>query len=426
MMSNTDTQIFTNARALLESLASAMNLINADVEDHHQQVAYLCFFIAKAMGLSQDRVELCIYAALLHDLGSIIMERPQSVAEVERDAERIALIGADMLGDLPGFEDIATIILHCQDPWETVSRCCESCCDRELGLAKISGIIYLADKVSAMLNPAQPVLNQVKRIRQMVKNCRGTLFCPVAVEAFLEVSEKEFVWLDIMANPGFLLFFTGNIRGFSMKETLGLTRLMSRIIDFRSSFTAMHSAGVAASARELARLAGMSPEDCQMMEIAGNLHDVGKLKVPRAILEKPGKLTEEEFNIVKEHPYYTRLILMNVAGFDKIANWAGFHHEKLNGKGYPFHYTAGQLDTGARIMAIADIFSAVTEHRPYRAGMSREETLKVMEENVKVGATCGDLTALLAEHYEEIDRVRDEASREAGKRYFDSIQQETA
>ncbi|MBP3873200.1 MAG: HD domain-containing protein, partial [Lachnospiraceae bacterium] len=78
------------------------------------------------------------------------------------------------------------------------------------------------------------------------------------------------------------------------------------IIDYRSPFTAMHSAGVAASARELARLYGMSEEDCKKMEIAGRLHDVGRLRVPNSILEKPGKLTDDEFDIVKEHPYYTR------------------------------------------------------------------------------------------------------------------------
>ena len=188
----------------------------------------------------------------------------------------------------------------------------------------------------------------------------------------------------------------------------------------------MHSAGVAASAKALARLAGMSEEECMMMEIAGNLHDVGKLRVPNAILEKPGKLTEEEFNVVKEHPYYTRWILMNVDGFDKIADWAACHHEKLNGNGYPFHWNAEWLDPGARIMAVADIFSAITEVRPYRAGMDREQALKVMRENVQAGAICGKVVQMLETHYDEIDTARDLASREAGKRYFESLKKGTA
>lgn len=196
----------------------------------------------------------------------------------------------------------------------------------------------------------------------------------------------------------------------------------ARIIDFRSPFTAMHSAGVAASARELARLAGMTDEECRMMEIAGFLHDVGKLHVPNEILEKPGKLTKEEFNIVKEHPYYTRLILMGVDGFEKIADWAGYHHEKLNGNGYPFHLGAEHLDLGSRIMAVADIFSAITEVRPYREGMKRDQALRVMRVNVENGSLCETVVKLLEDHYDEVDAAREKESREVGQRYYRSLE----
>ena len=165
----------------------------------------------------------------------------------------------------------------------------------------------------------------------------------------------------------------------------------------------------------------MSKDECLMMEIAGNLHDIGKLRVPNSILEKPGKLTDEEFNIIKEHPYYTRLILMNIDGFDKIADWAGYHHEKLNGRGYPFHFNGDFLDQGARIMAVADIFSAITEERPYRKGMTREQATKVMKENVEYGAICGEMVQLLFDHYNEVDAIRDYMSREEGQRYFQSF-----
>ena len=168
----------------------------------------------------------------------------------------------------------------------------------------------------------------------------------------------------------------------------------------------------------LAKLAGMSDEDCMKMEIAGNLHDVGKLSVPNEILEKPGRLTDEEFNKIKEHPYYTRLILMDVEGFDEIANWAGFHHEKLNGRGYPFHLDDNYLSLGCRIMSVADIFSAITEERPYRKPMSREQAMKVMWENAGRGEICGKIVKLLDENYDTVNEARMEKSREAGARYF--------
>ena len=165
----------------------------------------------------------------------------------------------------------------------------------------------------------------------------------------------------------------------------------------------------------------MSEDEALMMEAAGNLHDVGKLRVPGSILEKPGRLTEEEFNIMKEHPYYTRMILDGVEGFGKIADWASHHYEKLNGTGYPFHLTAEALDTGARIMAVADIFSAITEVRPYRAGMDRTQAMGVLKDGVTRGELCGRIVDLLENHYDEVDAAREAESRAVGQRYYQSL-----
>jgi HD-GYP domain-containing protein (c-di-GMP phosphodiesterase class II) len=148
---------------------------------------------------------------------------------------------------------------------------------------------------------------------------------------------------------------------------------------------------------------------------------VGKLVVPRAILEKNGKLDDEEFSIIREHPYFTRLILMDMDGFEDIANWAGFHHEKLNGKGYPFHFGREYLDLGSRIMAVADIFSAITEDRPYRKGMPREKVMEILRENAQREAIDAELVELLIAHYDEVDAARAALSHAAGRRYYDSM-----
>lgn len=412
---------FTNIRSMLGALATAMNLINPEIEHHHEQTAYMAYSIAREMGLADDLVYLTVYAALLHDIGSVVVEEPASVAEIEQDARKYAHIGANMLRDLPRFDVIAGIIEYCQCNWTEIQACvCHETAECQQ-YAQLASVVHTADVVSSCLNPDKPVLNQVDFICKVVEHGRGTQFCPEAVDAVLRLKDLEFIWMDVVHNPSFLMIFTGEIRQISLQETVELTRFASRLIDYRSPFTAMHSAGVAASAKALAQLAGMSEEDCLKMEIAGNLHDIGKLSVPRAILEKPEKLTDEEFNVIKEHPYYTRLLLLRVDGFSEIADWAGFHHEKLNGQGYPFHYNESQLDLGSRIMAVADIFSAITEERPYRKGMSKEQALDVLHGNVERGAICGEIVDLLAEHYEEVDAARDAMSHAAGKRYFESM-----
>ena len=432
MTEKTTTEKFTTVRSLLNALARTMNLINPEMENHHQETAYLAYQIGAEMGLHTEDLHMIVVASLLHDLGTIVMPQKESLTEIESHRREIARIGAEMIRDLRTFQGVADIIELCQNGYQDNVRFAEKkeslmTLDTIHGRTQVSidqyldvaECIHLADIISAVWNAySGEILNQVPGIRDGVEKVRGTEFSDKVVNAFLRLSNREYIWMDFILNPSFLKYFTGDMHDVSLEQALELTQLASRIIDFRSSFTAMHSAGVAASARELARLAGMSAADCRRMEIAGNLHDIGKLRVPNEILEKPGKLTDKEFNKVKEHPYFTRLILMDVEGFEDIANWAGNHHEKLNGRGYPFHLNENHLDLGSRIMAVADIFSAITEERPYRKPMSREQAMKVMWENAGRGEICGKIVKLLDENYDTVNEARMEKSREAGARYF--------
>jgi HD-GYP domain-containing protein (c-di-GMP phosphodiesterase class II) len=198
-------------------------------------------------------------------------------------------------------------------------------------------------------------------------------------------------------------------------------RFAARIIDFRSSYTAMHSSGVAATAVRLAEIMGMSANECKKMMIAGYLHDIGKLKVPKSILEKNEKLTDEEFNVVKEYAYYTHLLLKDIEGFEEISRCAALHHEKLNGYGYPFHLSKDQIPMGARIISLADIFSAVAEIRPYRTGMSKEDVIRILLDNVERGAMFSYLVELLITNYDEIQSIRDATVSGEGARYYASV-----
>jgi HD-GYP domain-containing protein (c-di-GMP phosphodiesterase class II) len=414
---------FTNMRDLNGSLAEALNMIDPAIEHHHQQTAYMAYMIAGAAGFDERALGLTRFAALTHDIGFITMDEPWSVQELESNARQIASVGAKLIEGFPDSADVASIVRYCQSSWSEYLSAPEKDQEKCSYSARIASVVHLADAVSSMLRTDVPILNQVKPIRDAVKSRRGVEFSEEAVDAFLRAGENEFIWMDLRYNPQFLNYFVGEIAPVSLDQAVELTVIMSRIIDFRSSFTAMHSAGVATSAECLARLSGMGEDECKMMKIAGHLHDIGKLKVPRSILEKPGRLTEEEFNIIKEHPYYTRLNTMNVEGFEKIAAWAGYHHEKLNGRGYPFHLGAADLDIGSRIMAVADIFSAITERRPYRPGMDRKAAMEVLAENVRSGGIDGELVALLSEHYEEINFAREEASKREGARYYESIHQ---
>ncbi len=126
--------------------------------------------------------------------------------------------------------------------------------------------------------------------------------------------------------------------------------------------------------------------------LAGALHDIGKMAVGNEILEKPDKLTDEEFDKMKNHVGYTYLILSQVDGFEDIRDWAALHHEKLNGKGYPFGKTADELNEQERIMACVDIYQALTEERPYKKGMSHEKTCDILDEMAEKGFVDADIS----------------------------------
>ena len=116
------------------------------------------------------------------------------------------------------------------------------------------------------------------------------------------------------------------------------------------------------------------------MYFAGALHDIGKIIVGNDILEKPARLTEEEFAHMKDHAACTYMLLSGIEGMEEIRDWAAFHHEKLDGSGYPFGKTAEELSEPERIMACADIYQALVEDRPYKKGMDHEKACSIMND----------------------------------------------
>ena len=151
------------------------------------------------------------------------------------------------------------------------------------------------------------------------------------------------------------------------------------VVDAKSPFTFRHSKGVADAAFAIAETMGLAPDRVQLVRRAALLHDIGKLSVPNAILDKKAVLNANEWKAVHHHPRITRLILERVRSFREMAVIAGEHHEKLDGSGYPDKLMARDLSVESRIIAVADVFGALLENRPYRAGISLQDTLSIMQ-----------------------------------------------
>jgi HD-GYP domain-containing protein (c-di-GMP phosphodiesterase class II) len=142
------------------------------------------------------------------------------------------------------------------------------------------------------------------------------------------------------------------------------------------------------------------------------------LAVPNDILEKNGKLNDEEFGFMRKHTYYTYAVLSKINSLEHIAAWAAHHHERQDGNGYPFHVKGNDFSKLARVMAVADVMTALTEDRPYRQGMSRDKTEEILNNMAQDGGIDSSIVRLANRNFLCINDARIKAQREAGNEYI--------
>ncbi len=402
---------------VLVSLSSAVDLVSPALTNHHKRVASIALSIANELGLSRDQRGNLILAGALHDIGALSLgERLETLRFEIKSPHRHAEIGGFLIQSLEPLAGSASLVRYHHVPWNEGAG-------REFNGEEVplgSHVLHLADRVDVMIDKRRDVLGQASRICKKIKELSGKWFVPEMVEAFISLASKESFWFDVVSpsSDSFRLDLTGLPRmELDQEGLLDLARLYRKIIDFRSSFTSTHSSGVAHCAESLARLVGFGQRRCQMVKIAGYLHDLGKLRVPAEILEKPGRLNEREFAIVRSHPYFTYRVLGKIRGLEDINMYASFHHERLNGRGYPFHIGDDDLLLGSRIMAVADVFTAIAEDRPYRKGMSESEVRRVLDQLVKDRALDGNVVSLLIRNFDEVNSARAEAQESARREY---------
>ncbi|WP_206028683.1 HD-GYP domain-containing protein [Thalassoroseus pseudoceratinae] len=168
------------------------------------------------------------------------------------------------------------------------------------------------------------------------------------------------------------------------KLLLNTIRTLVNAVDARDPYTRGHSERVALTSRRLAEQLGLSTKECEEIYVAGLLHDIGKIGVPDRVLSKPGHLTDEEFELIKQHPTIGCQILRGLGEFAYVLPGVRYHHEAWDGSGYPDGLAGDAIPFIARIIAVADSYDAMTSNRPYRNGMPIEKAERILRENVGV------------------------------------------
>ncbi len=411
-------QDFTvNLGNLLLSISDAMDLAAPDISSHQLRTGYMAWRMAQEADLGAGEVERIFVAALMHDVGALSLEEKQRIHRFDDDLDPHCRIGADLLEGTPVLAHAAPIVRYHHRQWREWDRPID---DRDVFASQV---LLLADFVERKIDRGVYILHQVPTILDAAREAAGRLVHGDVVDLLLQASRAEEFWFDLVSPRLYsTLLNAGPHRRITadLEQIESVATLLSHIIDYRSRFTSTHSASVAESAVQIARRFGLGELDVRLLGIAGVTHDLGKLAVPNAILDKPDRLSEAEVQVMRQHSYFTYTILRSIEGFGQIADWAGLHHEKLDGSGYPFHLADERLSTGARILAVADVFTALVEDRPYRAGFDRVRVQAILRDEVHNRQLDRRVVDALLDDYAEIRRAAMQRAVEA-KGYYERM-----
>jgi HD-GYP domain-containing protein (c-di-GMP phosphodiesterase class II) len=396
---------------LVYGLSSALDLVSKPLVNHHRQVFGFALKIADAIGVDDGLKRDIGIAALLHDIGVVAFNDGIDLEFDDAAINHHAELGYRLIRDFAPFRPAAEMVRRHHFTWNTLRKE-----DLPYGIRLGSSIVHLADRIAQGIDRDHCALGQSEEIRRRIGQSPPGFFMPGVVEAFVEESGKEFFWLDANFASISPLSAGCPLSASDLELDLAglkeLSAVFSRIIDYRSRHTATHSLSVARISDALAGMLGFNEEDCGRVHVAGSLHDLGKLALPPSILDKPGALDLAERNLVKSHAYHTYRILREIEGLGDIDRWAGCHHEALDGSGYPFRLSGSQIPLGARIVAVADTFAALSEHRPYRAAMPREACLRIMRGRALDNKLDPQLVGLVVKHYGDFHELAASAQRE--------------
>ena len=345
-----------------------------------------------------NEVQAAMYALEQSAPGASWFERAKRVATVARLGQNAAVRlvqircdrGAEIVRQLSFGAGVAEAVRALDEHWDGHGQPRGLKGEQIPVAARVLGLAQILEVFAAEGGPQAAFA--------LAKRRSGKWFDPTVVEACRGLEPKLAKWaamttrelrLEVSsAEPGQAHVLAG-------QATLRrVAQVFAGIVDAKSPYTGAHSARVAEVAVAVARELGWSKELVEETRSAGLLHDLGKLSVPNSILDKPGALEPSEWEIMRMHALYTERILEHVKGFEWLAFASAAHHERLDGSGYCRGLEADQLPELSRVLAVADVYDALSTVRPYRHALSQPEVFAIMDRDDGRGFDSECLEAL--------------------------------
>jgi len=345
-----------------------------------------------------NEVQAAIYALEQSAPGASWFERAKRVASIARlgqnAATRLVQIrcdrGAEIVRQLSFGAGVAEAVRTLEEHWDGHGHPRGLRGDQIPIAARVLGLSQILEVFAAEGGPAAGLA--------LVRRRSGKWFDPTVVEACRGLESQLARWATMTtrqlraevsrSEPGQASVLAGQT---TLKR---VAQVFAGIVDAKSPYTGAHSARVAEVAVAVARELGWSQELVEETRSAGLLHDIGKLSVPNSILDKPGALEPPEWEIMRMHALYTERILEHVKGFEWLAFASAAHHERMDGSGYCRGLEADQLPELSRVLAVADVYDALSTVRPYRHALSQPEVFAIMDRDADKGFSGECLEAL--------------------------------
>jgi HD-GYP domain-containing protein (c-di-GMP phosphodiesterase class II) len=388
--------------SLIKTIATALDIVEGELlgasTNHGKRIAVLCAKMGEALGKSPEEITSLAACAMLHDNALteyILSERKGGFHDpaMKKHCE----YGQRNLDALHFKTGVKDFILYHHERADGSGP---------FGIRENEGpieaeLICIADSLDVTHHLQRLEPEDLPRIPNSISENTGKHYSEAASKLMLEILDRPML-LSLRDN---VIKETAEasippwIVDVEEETSFGLAGFITRIIDYKSNFTRRHSTQIANKAWFMGGYYKYDPPERIKLYLAAALHDIGKLATPLAVLEKPDKLNDAEFKIIKEHSFLTRELLKDIEGFQSICTWASCHHEKLDGSGYPFGKKADELDFNSRLMACIDIYQAVSEERPYHPKRNHHDAMKIlygMANNGKIdSAIVTDMDAAL-------------------------------
>jgi len=379
----------SDGRRLFTDVVAALSLVQDLEEDRKLYHAWRVGILAGAAGAKflPDDSPYIFFGALLHDIGAIGLSG-QAVAHPSLGCDPAALPlvvehphrGAEIVAEIPGLGPAARLIADHHECWDG-SGYPMGKVGRRIPVG--AQVVHAADLLDVYTRDV-PDCSQDEALRWLRK-AAGSQVRRDVIDMLCEiVAERPFfeAFLHDDALPGLLHTTAARVPELSVaapQEAAAVSvRVLGRVIDAKHQYTGGHSSRVARYSAAVASAMGLGPVEAERIRWIGYLHDAGKVTIPSHVLDKPGRLTAEEYALIRRHPLVTSDIVETMADLRDLACGAAHHHERYDGGGYPDGLTGESTPLVARIIAVGDAFDAITSLRPYQRARGLGEAVDIL------------------------------------------------